>query len=70
MNRMDEIKEFLERTTTGIRCSCCKRPYDFQDTSWRWNGVAWEHKCTGNHPQAGYFQAERQREMERKEDKA
>ena len=52
-------REFLEKTTKGIRCSCCKRPYDFSDTGWHWDGKYWEHKCPDNHAQAGYFTAEK-----------
>lgn len=45
-------------STENIRCSCCKRTYDFQDTGWRWTGNTWEHKCPENDSQAGYFLAE------------
>ena len=28
------------------------------DTSWRWNGDDWEHRCPGMHPQAGHMRAD------------
>jgi protein gp37 len=39
------------------RCSSCNAPINKNDSSWRWNGICWEHKCPGNHPQVGHFAA-------------
>lgn len=55
----ERTQKWLQETTADITCSCCHSPYDFQDTGWRWNGAAWEHKCPENDPQAGYFVAEK-----------
>lgn len=42
------------------KCSCgaVKDQGMSADMSWRWNGVDWEHRCPGNHPQAGHMRAE------------
>ena len=42
------------------KCSCgaVKDQGMAADMSWRWNGADWEHRCPGNHPQAGHMQAE------------
>ena len=43
------------------RCSCCgdAMPDGVGTSAWRWSGRAWEHKCPGNIPQAGHFEARR-----------
>lgn len=41
------------------RCEGCGDAYDEQTDvgAWLWAGDALQHKCPGNHPQAGYFPA-------------
>jgi len=39
------------------RCSSCNAPINKNDSSWRWNGICWGHKCPDNPPQSGYFAA-------------
>jgi hypothetical protein len=36
------------------RCPSCGVRLSVSDSSARWNGREWEHKCAGQHPQAGY----------------
>jgi hypothetical protein len=43
--------------TAGVTCSRCGAGYSVQDSGWRYNGTAWEHKCPDAHPQAGYWPA-------------
>lgn len=43
------------------RCSGCGEALEatrLADTSWRWTGERYEHKCPGNHPQHGHEPAE------------
>ncbi len=45
---------------TVWRCSSCGEglfPGEAPAPSWRFDGKAWEHKCEGLDPQAGYFPA-------------
>lgn len=37
-----------------IYCNCCGSYLSGNDSSWRWNGSDWEHKCPCAHPQAGH----------------
>jgi hypothetical protein len=41
-----------------MRCSCCHAKLDRNDSSWRFGGSEWEHRCEKNIPQAGHFKAE------------
>ena len=38
-----------------IRCPNCDSVNQGVDSTWRWNGNQWEHRCKGVDPQAGYW---------------
>jgi hypothetical protein len=38
------------------RCEGCGEAKDMSP-AWRWTSEAWEHRCAGMHPQAGYMSA-------------
>lgn len=50
------------KTRDGLwRCPGCQETTTDDwaaDSSWRWNGEAWEHRCDGLHPQVGHLLAE------------
>jgi protein gp37 len=45
----------LDLTNYFEVCSCCGVSANSLDSSWRFNGICYEHKCPDNHPQSGYF---------------
>ena len=35
-------------------CDQCAEECSYDNSSWRYNGLFWEHKCSHVHPQAGH----------------